>query len=156
MTQEFDIRADDYEANRHFFPSQYFVDQYDAMESLPVPNSGAMINRIEVYVVNMQANVQDVRNIAFTDLGEHPDYISSNLPIGELVDNTSVFTEGGPSKRPRSPRTGRPTTTTTTFSEADTRTRRHGFHRANEAISSALSGDFKQGVHYERWAMPVA
>jgi cell surface protein SprA len=40
---------------------------------LPVPNSGVMINRIEVYVVNTQANTQDVRNIlAFTDLGEHP------------------------------------------------------------------------------------
>ena len=44
------------------------------MESLPVPNSGVMINRIEVWVVNMQANTQDVRNIiAVTDLGEHPD-----------------------------------------------------------------------------------
>ncbi|MEC8400922.1 MAG: cell surface protein SprA, partial [Bacteroidota bacterium] len=74
QTQEFDIRADDYEANRHYFLSQYFVDKYDeAMRSLPVPNSGAMINRIEVYVVNTQANTQDVRNIvAFTDLGEHP------------------------------------------------------------------------------------
>ena len=49
QTQEFDIRADDYEANRHYFLSQYFVDKYDdAMKSLPVPNSGAMINRIEV------------------------------------------------------------------------------------------------------------
>ena len=96
QTQEFDIRADDYEANRHYFLSQYFVDKYDdAMKSLPVPNSGAMINRIEVYVVNTQANTQDVRNIvAFTDLGEHPDYVSTNLPLGNLIDNTSIFTGG--------------------------------------------------------------
>ena len=94
QTQEFDIRADDYEANRHYFLSQYFVDQYDeAMKSLPVPNSGAMINRIEVYVVNTQANTQDVRNIvAFTDLGEHPSYLSTNLPAGDLINNTSIFT----------------------------------------------------------------
>ena len=96
QTQEFDIRADDYEANRHYFLSQYFVDKYDvAMRSLPVPNSGAMINRIEVYVVNTQANTQDVRNIvAFTDLGEHPDYVSTNLPLGNLIDNTSILGGG--------------------------------------------------------------
>ena len=153
QTQEFDIRADDYEANRHFFLSQYFVDQYDkAMESLPVPNSGAMINRIEVYVVNMQANVQDVRNIvAFTDLGEHPDYISSNLPIGELVDNTSVFTEGGlepatevtPDRAPNNYNNDLFRSLTLEPGVMD-------FTGANEAISSALSGNLKQGVHYER------
>ena len=49
QTQEFDIRADDYEANRHYFLSQFFRQQYDdAMKSLPVPNSGVIINRIEV------------------------------------------------------------------------------------------------------------
>ena len=71
QTQEFDIRADDYEANRHYFLSQYFLDEYDeAMRSLPVPSSGANITRIEVWVVNTQANTQDVRNvIGFTDLG---------------------------------------------------------------------------------------
>ena len=78
QTQEFNIRADDYEANRHYFLSQYFLDQYDeAMQDLPVPNSGVNIT-IEVWVVNTQANTQDVRNvIGFTDLGEHPDYVSS-------------------------------------------------------------------------------
>ena len=93
QTQEFDIRADDYEANRHYFLSQFFHDQYDeAMRSLPVPNSGVIINRIEVYVVNTQANTQDVRNIiAFTDLGEHPDYISSNLPLADLTNSQSIF-----------------------------------------------------------------
>ena len=153
QTQEFDIRADDYEANRHFFLSQYFVDQYDkAMESLPVPNSGAMINRIEVYVVNMQANVQDVRNIvAFTDLGEHPDYISSNLPLGELVDNTSLFNQGGlepatevtPDRAPNNYNNDLFRSLTLEPGVMD-------FTGANEAISSALSGGLKQGVHYER------
>jgi cell surface protein SprA len=89
QTQEFDIRADDYEANRHYFLSQYFLDAYDeAMRSLPVPSSGANITRIEVWVVNTQANTQDVRNvIGFTDLGETPGYISSNLPVADLTGN---------------------------------------------------------------------
>ena len=92
QTQEFDIRADDYEANRHFFLSQYFRNRYDdAMRSLPVVNSGARITRIEVYVVNTQANTQDVRNIlAFTDIGEHPDYMSGDLPMADLTDDPGI------------------------------------------------------------------
>ena len=92
QTQEFDIRADDYEANRHYFLSGYFRDRYDdAMRSLPVVNSGARITRIEVYVVNTQANTQDVRNIlAFTDVGEHPNYMSSDLPIADLTDDPGI------------------------------------------------------------------
>ena len=44
QTQEY-IRVDDYEANCHYFLSQYFHDQYDdAMRSLPVPNSGVILN----------------------------------------------------------------------------------------------------------------
>ncbi len=92
QTQEFDIRADDYEANRHYFLSTYFRDRYDnAMRSLPVVNSGARITRIEVYVVNTQANTQDVRNVlAFTDLGEHPDYLSGDLPVADLTDDPGL------------------------------------------------------------------
>ena len=153
QTQEFDIRADDYEANRHYFLSQYFVDQYDvAMRSLPVPNSGAMINRIEVYVVNTQANTQDVRNVvAFTDLGEHPDYVSTNLPLGSLTDNTSVFdgallepaTEATPNRAPSNFNNDLFRSLTLDEGVMD-------FTGANQAISGALGGQLKQGVHYER------
>ena len=65
-----------------------------------MPNSGAMINRIEVYVV-MQANTQDVRNIlAFTDLGEHPSYLSTNVPA---VDQQHEPSRGGPRTRDKAP-----------------------------------------------------
>ncbi|HBS20328.1 MAG TPA: cell surface protein SprA, partial [Flavobacteriales bacterium] len=153
QTQEFDIRADDYEANRHYFLSQYFVDKYDeAMRSLPVPNSGAMINRIEVYVVNTQANTQDVRNIvAFTDLGEHPDYVSTNLPLGNLIDNTSILggavlepaTEPTPDRAPNN--YNNDLFRSLTLDEGVM-----SYTGANQAISTALGGDLRQGVHYER------
>jgi len=80
----FDITADNYEANRHYFLSSWFREEYDrAMNSLPVVGSGVNITRIEVWLVNLQANTQDVRNaIAFTDLGEAPKYISSDLTDG--------------------------------------------------------------------------
>jgi cell surface protein SprA len=70
--QEFVISADNYEANRHFFLSSFFRSRYDqALRSLPVVNSDVRISRIEVWVVNYRANVEDNRNIlAFTDIGE--------------------------------------------------------------------------------------
>lgn len=70
--QEFLIQADNYEANRHFFLSRFFRNRYDqALRSLPVVNSDVQITRIEVWVVNYRANVEDTRNVlAFADIGE--------------------------------------------------------------------------------------
>lgn len=83
QTQNFDISADNYEANRHYFLSGWFRNEYDkAMNSLPVVGSGVNVTRIEVWLVNTQANTQDVRNVvAFSDLGEAPPFMS-----GDLVD----------------------------------------------------------------------
>ncbi len=87
QTQDFEISVDNYEANRHYFLSGYFRANYDrAMRNLPVVNSGVQITRIEVWVVNQTANVEETRNvIGFTDLGEDEDYQNpaNNLPIGD-------------------------------------------------------------------------
>jgi cell surface protein SprA len=68
----FEINGDNYEANRHFFISQFFRDQYDrALANLPLIQSGVNITRIEVYITNMTGAVENTRNIlAFYDLGE--------------------------------------------------------------------------------------
>lgn len=91
QTQDFEIRIDNYEANRHYFLSGYFRDNYDrAMQSLPVVNSGAQITRIEVWAVNQTANVEDTRNIiGYTDLGEGEDFQNplNPLPIGDFPLN---------------------------------------------------------------------
>lgn len=71
--QEFEIRADEYEENRHFFISQYFYNHYnEAMSTLPVPNTSIKIIRMEVWRTNVGAAVTNNRNIlALTDLGEN-------------------------------------------------------------------------------------
>ena len=71
--QEFEIRADEYEENRHYFLSQYFYDNYNkAMSTLPVVNSSIKIIRLEVWRTNIGAAVTNNRNIlALTDLGEY-------------------------------------------------------------------------------------
>ena len=71
-SHEFEIRADEYEDNRHFFIAQYFYENYNrAMSTLPVVNSNVKILRIEVWRTNVGAAVTQNRNIvALTDLGE--------------------------------------------------------------------------------------
>lgn len=72
QTTDFEIYADDYDANRHFFLAQYFRDNYDkALETLPVIKSPATITKVEVWVTNKTGNFENSRNIvAFMDLGE--------------------------------------------------------------------------------------
>ncbi len=72
QTTPFEINADAYDENRHFFLAHYFYENYDkAMSSLPYINSSVEINRIEVWVTNKRGNYDQVRNIvALTDLGE--------------------------------------------------------------------------------------
>ncbi len=92
--QEFLISADNYEANRHFFLSKFFRDRYNqALRSLPVVNSDVQITRIEVWVVNYRANVEDTRNVlAFSDLGENFDGMTE-----QGQNNWSVFPGNIPS-----------------------------------------------------------
>ena len=93
--QEFEIRADEYEENRHYFISQYFYDNYNkAMSTLPVVNSNIKIIRLEVWRTNIGAAVTNNRDIlALTDLGEHtvssPGVIagSSVLPNSNTSNN---------------------------------------------------------------------
>ena len=71
-SQEFEIRADEYEENRHYFLSKYFYENYNkAMSTLPVVNSNIKIIRLEVWRTNIGAAVTNNRDIlALTDLGE--------------------------------------------------------------------------------------
>lgn len=72
QVQDFELKADEYEANRHYFLNYYHREHYnEAMESVPIVSSLVNITRIEVWVTNQTNKVEDTRNIiAFTDLGE--------------------------------------------------------------------------------------
>ncbi len=84
QTNEFYLKAIDYEENRHFFIAQYFredvVDVHgnksnrynEALKDLPIISSDINITNMEVWVTNIGAAVTENRNIvAFTDLGEY-------------------------------------------------------------------------------------
>ena len=76
---EFKITADNYDQNKHFFLSQFFRENYNkSLENLPIVASGVIINRVEVWVTNKNANVETPRDIlAFQDLGEANPYRSA-------------------------------------------------------------------------------
>ena len=69
---EFKISADNYDQNKHYFLSQFFRENYNkSLENLPIIASGVIVNRVEVWVTNKNANVETPRDIlAFQDLGE--------------------------------------------------------------------------------------
>ena len=74
--QEFELFGLDYDADRHFFLSQYFRNRYDfSLKNYPVINSRVNITRMEVWVTNKQNRVSTTNNnlrniIALQDLGE--------------------------------------------------------------------------------------
>ncbi len=72
QVQKFEITADNYESNRHYFLNLFYHDDYDsAMMSLPNVNATRYITRIEVWVTNRSNITDNTRNIlAFSDLGE--------------------------------------------------------------------------------------
>lgn len=136
QVQDFKLKADDYEANRHYFLNYYHRDHYDeAMNSVPIVSSLVNITRIEVWVTNQTNKVEDTRNIiAFTDLGESKPENWSGNPGGsssnELPRNASnglyQYAKNNPSIR--------------------------GFNNAVVALESELTspGPFQQANDYEK------
>lgn len=79
QTTPFSIKADEYDANRHFFLAQYFYDNYDDFASkLPYVSSGINITRIEVWITNKSGNYNEARNfVGFQDIGENSNLSNS-------------------------------------------------------------------------------
>ena len=97
QTNTFEIKADEYEANKYFFVSYFFREQYEnALRTLPTVNSGAQITRMEVWVTNTRSDYEENRNVvAFTDIGEDAPFVSPELAgiitdaAGNRADNSA-------------------------------------------------------------------
>ena len=96
QVQTFEVRADEYDENRHFFLTHYNRDNFErALLNLPQINSLFKIKKLEVWLTNDRNEVTDVRDIvALADLGEpnelvNPEAISVNTAWGrrDLVNN---------------------------------------------------------------------
>lgn len=91
--QDFELFGLDYDADRHFFLSQYFRNKYDAsLRNYPFIDSRVQITRIEVWVTNRQNRVNTTNNnlrnvVALQDLGESQ---LTGIPNTDVVVRTPI------------------------------------------------------------------
>ncbi len=71
-TEEFQIRASEYDENQHYFLSEFFKESYRiAFNDLPVISSDIIIRKVEVWVSQTSASDKNARDIlALAQLGE--------------------------------------------------------------------------------------
>ena len=81
QTSYFNVSADNYEVNKHYFLGHYFRDNYDQwMATLPVPATPIIITKMEVYITNQTGGTDQTRSfVAFADLGEDSTHVNKNL-----------------------------------------------------------------------------
>lgn len=136
QVQQYEVSADNYEANRHYFLAHFFRDNYDAaMKELPIVRSEYNITKIEVWVTNKINHTENTRNLlAFTDLGES---VSSNLEGGP-----QVVVEGGFADNKAN----------NLYDWARAQPLIRGYHNSVTALAAqgATPGPFQQAVHYEK------
>ena len=136
QVQTFEMGADNYEANRHYFVNMYHRDHYDeAMATVPIVNSSMYITRMEVWLTNRTNNTENTRNIiAFSDLGEakasNCEGQPGNYSPNEFPDNEANGLYSWASNQPLV----------------------RGFSNAVSALSTQVTtpGPFQQAIHYEK------
>ncbi|MBK9485413.1 MAG: hypothetical protein IPO01_09430 [Chitinophagaceae bacterium] len=71
-SQLFEVKADEYEENRHFLLGQYFKQNYNkVMSKLPAITAPIQILRLEVWVTNRNGTTTETRDVVgLMDLGE--------------------------------------------------------------------------------------
>lgn len=136
QVQPFEVSADNYEVNKHYFLNAYFHDQYNtSMAQMPNIAAETYVTRIEVWVTNRVNNTENSRNIvAFTDLGEsNPQNIEGGV--------------GGFSPNPMPDNASNDL-----YAYASNNSNVRGFVGAVPELSSQTSspGPFQQAIHYEK------
>lgn len=130
QTTAFEVSADEYAANQHFFLSEYFRDIYDnSISTLPYIKSGITIEKVQVWVTNTRSDYNDARNVvAFADIGEK-DHI-----------HNSTWTATSSSPIPQNGANNLYSTIKSTYPTA----------RDISQVNSTLSGVLTSGQDYEK------
>lgn len=139
QVQEFELTADNYEQNRHYFTNLYFHDTYDeSMSTIPIPNTTINLTRIEVWVMNRTNEIENTRNIiAFADLGEALETNCQGVP-GNYTNVSGI-------PLPKNDGNG-------LYAWASQQPGIRGFNGAVATLTNQVSapGPFQQAVHYEK------
>lgn len=105
--QEYEVRCDDYDANKHFFLGYYFRSKYEkAFETMPQISNGVIIKRVEIWMTQTSTGKENARNIlAVAELGDkqtginnydlpnnNSDKLYKSLKSNTLLRNISMVT----------------------------------------------------------------
>ncbi len=84
--QTFNITADNYDVNRHFFLAHYFRNHYDEFNNNYPAMSNIVVTRVEVWVTNTNGSVNNTRSaVAFMDLGEDTNAYNKKIVINRVA-----------------------------------------------------------------------
>ena len=102
QVQEFEVRADEYDENRHFLLTHYNRATFEeSLENLPQIKSLFKITRMEVWITNDRNEVENIRDIvAISDIGETERLTNTSDMFGTVpvpdIDNQDVNGRGLP------------------------------------------------------------
>ena len=98
--QTFEVFADEYDENRHFFLTHYFRDVFEnSLRALPEVNSLVKITNLQVWVTNDRNDTEQIRDIvALADIGEpvritndNPQFQAPAIPVNrDLFGTTGI------------------------------------------------------------------
>ena len=85
-TQPFEVKADEYEENRHFLMAQYFRANFNkVMSNLPAVTAPVQILRLEVWVTNRNGTTTDTRDVVgLANLGEDGNLVNPGIPANAV------------------------------------------------------------------------
>lgn len=137
QTQVFEITADNYEANKHYFLAHFFRNSFDkAMASLPTVNSVVNVTRVEVWVTNTNNTVDNTRNfVAFSDIAENQ-ILQTTTPGPGALSGINLPQNNS----------------NNLYSTVSTNSGVRGFNNAANVLATIVSspGPFQQGVNFEK------
>ena len=107
LIQDFELRPDQYDENRHFFISHYYRDNYEqALQNIPQVQSLARISSIEVWVTNDQNNdltntamVVSIEQLGESDPSKIADPNPSFPPLPFVANHEDINNKRLPSNR---------------------------------------------------------
>jgi cell surface protein SprA len=84
----FEIKADAYEKNRHFFLGQFFRENYEqSLKTTPSVLSNVVVSRVDVYVTNRNNTTANLRGVVgYLDLGENDSIYRTVLKNPSVTD----------------------------------------------------------------------
>jgi cell surface protein SprA len=86
--QTFEIKADEYEENRHFLIGQYFVDNYNkTMKNAPAITTPVQVLKLQVWITNRNGvNIETRDVVGLADLGERNPHSPLVIPQTNLTN----------------------------------------------------------------------